>query len=156
MSKAYDRVKWIWLEKIVNRLGFDEKWRNLVMQCVTTVTYSVRINGKPKGHIIPTRGIRQGNPLSPYLFLLCAEGLSSHIKKVVDDGVMEGLVICPGGPRLSHLFFVDNSLIFCKASIEECNSLQRILTVYEEASRQQLNHTKTSLFFSSNTPDDIQ
>ena len=93
MSKAYDRVKWIWLEKIVNRLGFDEKWRKLVMQCVTTITYSVRINGKPKGHIIPTRGIRQGNPLSPYLFLLCAEGLSSLIKKVVDDGVMEGLVI---------------------------------------------------------------
>ena len=140
MSKAYDRVKWIWLEKIVNRLGFDEKWRNLVMQCVTTVTYSVRINGKPKGHIIPTRGIRQGNPLSPYLFLLCAEGLSSLIKKVVDDGVMEGLVIYQrrggGGARLSHLFFANDSLIFCKALIEECNSLQRILTIYEEASGQ--------------------
>ena len=140
MSKAYDRVKWIWLEKIVNRLGFDEKWRNLVMQCVTTVTYSVRINGKPKGHIIPTRGIRQGNPLSPYLFLLCAEGLSSLIKKVVDDGVMEGLVIYQrrggGGARLSPLFFANDSLIFCKALIEECNSLQRILTIYEEASGQ--------------------
>ena len=81
----------------MNRLGFDEKWRKLVMQCVTTGTYSVRINGKPKGHIIPNRGIRQGDPLSPYLFLLCAEGLSSLIKKVVDDGVMEGLVM-PGGP----------------------------------------------------------
>ncbi|XP_075654756.1 uncharacterized protein LOC142624916 [Castanea sativa] len=110
------------------RLGFDEKWRKLVMQCVTTVTYSVRINGKPKGHITPTRGICQGDPLSPYLFLLCAEGLSSLIKKAVDDG----------------------------ASIEECNSLQRILTVYEEASGQQLNRAKTSLFFSSNTPDGIQ
>ena len=124
----------------MNRLGFDEKWRNLVMQCVTTVTYSVRINGKPKGHIIPTRGIRQGNPLSPYLFLLCAEGLSSLIKKVVDDGVMEGLVIYQwrgaGGARLSHLFFANDSLIFCKALIEECNSLQRILTIYEEASGQ--------------------
>ena len=65
MSKAYDRVEWILLEKIMNRLGFDEKWRKLVMQCVTTVTYSVRINGKPKGHIILTRGIHQGDPLSP-------------------------------------------------------------------------------------------
>ena len=107
MSKAYDRVKWIWLEKIVNRLGFDEKWRKLVMQCVTTITYSVRINGKPKGHIIPTRGIRQGNPLSPYLFLLRAEGLSSLIKKVVDDGVMEGLVIYQrrGGGGLDFLIY---------------------------------------------------
>ena len=116
----------------------------------------MRINGKPKGHIIPTRGIRQGDPLSPYLFLLCAEGLSSLIKKAVDDGVMEGLVLCQGGPRLSHLFFADDSLSFCKASIAECNFLQRILTVYEEAFGQQLNHTKTSLFFSSNTLDDIQ
>ena len=81
----------------MNRLGFDEKWRKLVMQCVTTGTYSVRINGKPKGHIIPNRGIRQDAPFSPYLFLLCAEGLSSLIKKAVDDGVMEGLVM-PGGP----------------------------------------------------------
>ena len=116
----------------------------------------MRINGKPKRHIIPTRGIRQGDPFSPYLFLLCAEGLSSLIKKAVDDGVMEGLVLCQGGPRLSHLFFTDDSLIFCKASITECNFLQRILTVYEEASGQQLNRTKTSLFFSSNTLDDIQ
>ena len=91
----------------MNRLGFDEKWRKLVMQCVTTITYSVRINGKPKGHIIPTRGIRQGNPLSPYLFLLCAEGLSSLIKKVVDDGVMEGLVIYQrrGGGGLDFLIY---------------------------------------------------
>ena len=81
----------------MQRLGFNEKWRKLVIQCVTTVTYLVRINGKPKGHIIPTRGIHQGDHLSPYLFLLCANGHSSLIKKAVDDGVMEGLVICPGG-----------------------------------------------------------
>ena len=68
---------------------------------------------------------------------------------------MEGLVIYWGGPRLSHLFFADDNLIFCKASIEERNTLQRILTVYEEASGQQLNRTKTSLFFSSNTPNGI-
>ena len=68
---------------------------------------------------------------------------------------MEGLVINWGGPRLSHLFFADDNLIFCKASIEERNTLQRILTVYEEASAQQLNRIKTSLFFSSNTPNGI-
>ena len=51
MSKAYDRMEWVSLEKIMQRLGFNEKWRKLVIQCVTTVTYLVRINGKPKGHI---------------------------------------------------------------------------------------------------------
>ena len=58
MSKDYDRVEWVWLEKIMSKLGFDEKWKKLVMQCVTSVTYSVRVNGKPRGHITPTRGIQ--------------------------------------------------------------------------------------------------
>ena len=156
MSKAYDRVEWACLEKIMEKMGFAEKWRNLVMRCVSSVTYSIRINGKPRGHIIPTRGIRQGDPLSPYLFMLCAEGLSSLIRRAVENGDMEGLAVSRGGPRLSHLFFADDSLIFCKASMDECNSLQRILQVYEQASGQQLNCAKTSLFFSSNTPGDVQ
>ena len=121
------------------------------MQCVTSMSYSVRINGKPKGHIVPTKGIRQGDPLSPYLFLLYVEGLSALIKRSVENGELEGLSVCRGGPTISHLFFADDSIIFGKASIEECINLQRLLVVYEHASRQQLNRAKTSLFFSSNT-----
>ena len=126
------------------------------MQCITTVSYAIKINGRPRGRIIPSRGIRQGDPLSPYLFLLCAEGLSALIKASVCNGSMEGIAICRGGPKLSHLFFADDSLIFCKATIAECDALQRVLGVYEQASGQQLNRAKTSLFFSSNTPKEIQ
>ena len=103
------------------KLGFHERWISLVMRCVSSVTYSIRINGKPRVHIVPTRGIRQGDPLSPYLFMLCAEGLSSLIRRAVENGDMEGLAVSRGGPRLSHLFFADDSLIFCKASMDECN-----------------------------------
>ena len=156
MSKAYDRVEWLCLEKIMAKLGFGEKWRKLIMKCVTSVSYSVKINGKPRGKIIPSRGIRQGDPLSLYLFLLCAEGLSALIKKLVDMGEMKGVIVCRGAPHLSHLFFADDSIIFCKATIEECNALQRILGVYEQASGQQLNRTKTALFFSKNTPEEIK
>ena len=134
MSKAYDRVEWGCLERIMTRLGFEEKWRSLIMRCVSSVSYSVKINGKPKGHIIPTRGLRQGDPLSPYLFLLCAEVLSALIKKAVDNGEMEGLSICRNGLKISHIFFADDNIIFCKAILEACNTLEKILVVYEKAS----------------------
>ena len=123
MSKAYDRVEWICLDKIMGKLGFYQRWRGLMMQCISSVTCVVRINGKPKGHITPTRGLRQDDPLSPYLFLLCAEGLLALIKKAVVDGSMRVVSICRGGPLLSHLFFANASIIFCKASIEECDAL---------------------------------
>lgn len=89
-------------------------------------------------------------------FLLCAEGLSALIKKAIDVGSMEGVSMCRGGPLLSHLFFSDDSIIFCKASIKECDSLPRVLKVYELASEQQLNSAKTPLYFSSNTTKEVQ
>ena len=73
-------------------------------------------------------------------------------KSAVARGDLGGIAVCRGGPKLSHLFFADDSLIFCKASIQERSTLQRILQVYEKAYGQQLNRAKTSLFFSSNTP----
>ena len=107
----------------MHKLGFDDKWCALVMKCVTIVTYSVKINGKTKEHIIQSRGIRQSDPLSPYLFLLCAEGLFALIKKEVENGRLGGVVICYPGPKISHLFFADDNLIFCRASKEECEAL---------------------------------
>ena len=78
MSKAYDRVECVCLDKIMDKFGFDEKWRKPIMQCVITVTYSVKINGVLRGNIIPSRVIRQGDPLSPYLFyFLCKRYLSN-------------------------------------------------------------------------------
>ena len=90
------------------------------MECVSTVTYSLLINGEPIGNIKPSRGIRQGDPLSPYLFLLCTEGLHRMIKKATDDGDIQGVSICRNGPKPTHLFFVDDSLLFCRATTQEC------------------------------------
>ena len=113
MSKAYDRVEWDYLRAIMLKLGFHVRWVDLVMVCVTTASYSVMVNGEAKGYIKPTRGLRQGDPLSPYLFLLCAEGLSALLRKAEQDRFIRGVAICRGGPRVSHLFFADNSIIFC-------------------------------------------
>ena len=144
------------LEQIMNRMGFHPKWVNIIMQCISSVTYSIRINGVPHGFITPTRGLRQGDPLSPYLFMLCAEGLSSLIQRAALEQRIHGISICIRGPQLFHLFFANDSLLFCQATIEECEELLRLLQVYELSTGQQLNREKTALFFSRNTPSDTQ
>ena len=99
MSKAYDRVEWSYMEKVLVKMGFNERWVQLMMLCITTASYFILINGEPHGEISPTRGFRQGNPLSPYLFLMCME--------------VQGVSICQNGPKITHLLFADDSLIFC-------------------------------------------
>jgi len=153
MSKAYDWVDWVFLEAIMIRLGFDERWIHLVMSCVRSVQYSMVVNGNLVGNIYPTRGIRHGDPISPYLFIICADALSSLIYRAVDTGIITGVPTSPSGPRLSHLFFADDSLLFCKANLVEWRRLMRILGVYEVGSGPKLNLQKTSILFSRNTTD---
>jgi hypothetical protein len=82
---AYNRVERDYLLVVMEELGFHSKWISLVMTSITAVHYSVLINGKPHGYIVPSGRLRQGNPLSPYLFLFCAEGLGAHIQKAEID-----------------------------------------------------------------------
>ena len=94
------------------KLGFLEEWIDRVISCVTT-PFSVRINGKAYGNIIPSRGLRQGDPLSPYLFLLCVEGFTSLLSKAEAEGRLHGIQICRRAPCISNLLFANDSLIFC-------------------------------------------
>lgn len=86
MKKAYDRVEWDFLEACLLKTGFDEIWVRWVMQCVTTVTFSVKFNGEPLQYFQPSRELGQGDPLSPYLFVIVANVLSSLMKQAVDNG----------------------------------------------------------------------
>jgi len=156
MSKAYDRLEWVFLEKMMRKMGFTEQWIQLIMNCVSIVSYSVLINGQHMEQFSPSRGLQQGDPLSPYLFLLCAEGLSALIRTAEREGRISGVPIAVGGTRLSHLFFADDSLLFCRANSMEWSTIMEILNVYERASGQQLNAAKTSVFFSRNTGNDFR
>ena len=111
--------------------GFHERWISLIMVCVTTMEYSVLINKKAKGKINLTRGLRQGDPISPYLFLHCTEGLSAMLKKEESDGQIKLVAICRGAPHVSHLLFAYDSIVFCRASVEECDRLIKVLKEYE-------------------------
>ena len=152
MSKAYDRVEWCYLEQIMKKMGFHQKWIGLMLACISSVSYSVLINGEPHGNIQPSQGLRQGDPLSPYLFLLCAEGLHSLIKQAEASSDMQGVALCRQGPKITHLFFADDSLLFTRATNIACEKIKLILEQYERASGQQINRDKTTIFFSKSTP----
>lgn len=152
MSKAYDRVEWAFLKEIMKKLGFVERWISLLMTCVRSGTYFVLVNGTPMGSISPSRGLRQGDPSLPYLFLFCAEGLSSLLLRAESEGKIKGVPISFRGTKISHLFFADDSILFCRTNLTEWNSVQDLLHMYELAFGQKLNSEKTSIFFSHNTP----
>ena len=134
MSKAYDRVEWKFLKRVMEKMGFQDKWVKIIMECISTISYSILVNGEPHGYIKPSRGLRQGDRLSPYLFLLYAEGLHSLIQKEKIIGTLKGVFISRGGPKITHLFFADDSLLFCKATTDDVNRIQGILSQYEKAS----------------------
>ncbi len=92
-----------------------------------TPTYSVLLNGIPSGYIKPARGIHQGDPLSPYLFLICVEGLTSLLRKSENEGLIHGLAASHYGPRVSHLLFADDSLLLSHATVSDCQQILHIL-----------------------------
>ena len=96
--------------------------------------------------------MRQEDPLSPYLFLFCAKGLNSLFQKAKNAGDLQGVSISRGGPKITHMFFANDSLLFCKATTHDVSCIQGILKEYEEASGQQINRVKTTIFFSKSTP----
>ena len=118
----------------MRRMGFSERWISLMMMCISSVKYSVLINGEAKGHIIPSRGLRQGDLISPYLFLLCAEGLSTMLRREEEHGNIRSISVCRGVPQISHLFFADDSIVFYQATVEEGRRVLKELEDYEAES----------------------
>ena len=153
MSKAYDMVEWAFMERLLFKMGFCPVWVSRVMTCISSVTYKVLFNGQPKGSIFPERVLRQGDPLSPYLFILCTEALISNIRKEEREKRLTGLKISRGRPAVSHLLFAGDSLFFCKANVAEFDVILKLLKDYEAVSGQLINFDKSSLQFGHKVPD---
>lgn len=99
MSKAYNRVEWDFVSQVLHRLGFHEKWINWVMECITSVSYKFLINDNIYGVVKPHRGIRQRDPISPYIFILCREVFSSLCKKAEKEGALQGTRVARSSSR---------------------------------------------------------
>jgi len=147
MSKAYDRVEWGFLRQIMMKLGFRSEWVEVVMGCVESSSFSFVINGQAKGWVRASRGLRQGDPISPYLFLLVTEGLIGLLCKAEQVRAIQGHCICRNAPPISHLLFADDSIFFCKATLDQARAIRHVLHLYELASGQQVNVSKSSISF---------
>jgi hypothetical protein len=147
LTKAYDRVDWGFLKGTLKRLGFHCKWVRWIMECVTTVCYSVRFNNVPLEPFIPTRGLRQGDPLFPYLFLFVADALSKLVQHEVDHERLCKLHVSRRGPGISCLLFADDTLMFIEAKEEQEAWVKGVLRKFEKGTGQQINPSKCSLMF---------
>ncbi|KAL6269322.1 hypothetical protein ACE6H2_026233 [Prunus campanulata] len=156
MNKAYDRIEWDFLKEMLIKMGFDQTWVRLVMRCITSVRFTVLLNGKSGNPFKPSRGIRQGDPMSPYIFILVSDVLSIMLNKAMERGFVQGIRFSRDGPTLSHLFFADDSILFLKATDRNCNAIASILNSYCHASGQMVNFEKSSVYFSPNTPQQFR
>jgi hypothetical protein len=156
ISKAYDRMDWDYLRDVMVKIGFNNKWIHWISMCVESVDYSVIVNNEPVGPVIPGRGLRQGDPLSPYLFIICAEGLSSLIQDAEQRQVISGTRICRTAPAVSHLLFADDCFLFFKANESEAQAMKDILSTYESASGQAISLPKSEIFCSRNVPEPLR
>ncbi|GKE12147.1 reverse transcriptase, partial [Tanacetum coccineum] len=126
MSKAYDRVEWPFIQAVLSKFGFPSHFSNLIMACVSSVSFSFNINGQ------------------------VSEVLSSMIRKSVMEGLIHGVKVCRGAPEISHLLFADDNIFFTRSSVEESCRLKSIFTRYCQASGQVINYEKSEISFSAN------
>ncbi|CAA7050210.1 unnamed protein product [Microthlaspi erraticum] len=110
MSKAYDRLEWEFVVTVLERMGFHAKWINWILQCISTVSYTFLVNGAAQGFVNPQRGIRQRDPLSPFIFIICGEVLSGLCKDAQTNTSMPGLQVSRASPQLNHLLFADDTI----------------------------------------------
>ena len=148
IEKAYDHIRWDFLMQMLERMGFGSKWIRWINWCISTATFSVLINGSPSGFFRSSRGLRQGDPLSPYLFVIGMEALSCLLQRAVEGNFISGCRFRgrDGGEIvISHLLYADDTIIFCDANAEQLMYLRWTLMWFEAFSGLKINIFKSEI-----------
>lgn len=151
VSKAYDRLEWIFFEKMLSKYGFHELWIDRNVTCIKTVIYSFIQHGQVFSDVRPQRGIRQGDPISPHLYILCAEALNSIISRHEEVDLFHDCSIARGAPAVTHMLLADGCYFFYKAVESEAKVMKNLIQRYEGKSGQVVNFNKSAITFSPNT-----
>ena len=141
-------MNWDALFYLLNRMGFGVKWKGWIKACITTVRFSVLVNGSPTGFFGSSRGFRQDDPLSPLLFLLIMEVLSRILKKTKKSGLLRGFhvgLVNSIGVRTSHLLFADDTILFYDASRKQLLSIRLALSCFQAFTSSKVNVGKSEI-----------
>jgi len=148
IEKAYDHVNWDFLLYMLSRCGFGDRWCSWIAHCISSVRFSVLVNGTPSGFFSSSRSLRHGDPLSPLLFVIVMEALSKLFSVTVQRGFLSGFFVGSGSNgviNISHLLFADNTLVFCGANPDHLHYLRMLLLSFEAVSGLKINLDKSVL-----------
>ena len=145
LEKAYDRVDWKFLQYMLRRLGFGETWRMWIQGCLVSLVLYLGEWGSPKGYSQAGRGQRQTDPLSRFLSLIVAEALRLMINKAVSAGLFEGFTVARNSPAISHLQYVDDTLIFYGAEEDQVRNVKATIQCFEAMSGLKVNSFKSEV-----------
>ena len=147
IQKAYDMVDWRFLCKVLEAFGFSKQWINLIFKFISTPKFSVLVNGTPEGFFGTSRGIRQGDPLSPFLFIIMAEAFGRAISEAQRKEEISGITVTSNIPNITHQQYTDDTILPGKSSVHEARGFKRIIQSYMDASGKKVNKDKSEIFF---------
>lgn len=141
LEKAYDRISWNFILHTLKEFKLEPDWitNTIIMNCVSNINSAIIWNGETLPNIPMGRGLRQGDPLSPYIFALCVENLSNMINLITASGDWTGLKASKHSTPISHLFFTDDLILFAKANKNNCDCIMEVLSEFFETSGQKIN-----------------
>ena len=145
LEKAYDRLEWLFIKMVLEHFGFSESMISLIMSCISTSTTTPLFNGSKLDSFQPSRGIRQGDPISPYLFLLCKEFLGAQITSMCEDKRWDKVRASRSGPSFSHVFFANDLMLFAKVDYKNCEAIIEELDNFCNLAGQKVNITKSKI-----------